>query len=191
MTTYLTDEERAQARPMGLSYARHENSQVSLHPDLTFHFNDDWVEGVTPAGQQIRMKLSELTRFDMDYIEREGDDKTHFYFYILVEGPQGRLVYSAREPEYVYNPIPGLTRKDIAELNLGALANLANLSVIRTVFGSVEPWKAFRQEGETGPPRSPEQRARDEQTGGVVGVLAFGFMCFGLWLLWKRWPRDY
>lgn len=175
---------------MGLSYATNDNSKVTIAPELVFHFNDDWVEGITPSGSPLRLKLSELTRFDMDYVTREGDDKTHFYFYILVEGPEGRLVYSTREPEYVYNPIPGLTRKDIAELNLGALAHLANLSIIRSVFGKVEPWQAFRKEGETGPPRTPEQQARDEQLGGAAFVVAAGLMVFGFWLLWKRWPRD-
>lgn len=193
MTEYLTGEEREQARPIGLSYATNDNSKVTLcyanTPELIFHFNDDWVEGVSPSGETVRLKLSELTRFDMDYVTREGDDKTHFYFYLLLESPAGRLVYYCREPEYVYNPIPGLTRKDIAELNLGALAHLANLDVIRSVFGRVEPWKAFRQEGETGPPRTPDQRARDEQTGAAAGLVAFGFMLFGLWFLWRRWPR--
>lgn len=168
---------------MHLASARNDNSMVKLGAELTFHFNDDWVEGLTPDGSPLRLKLSELTRFDMDFITREGDDKTHFFFFILVEGPQGRLIYKDREPEYVYNPIPGLTRKDIAELNLGALAHLANLTIIRTEFGKVEPWQAFRSEGETGPPKTPEQRSKDDT---LLGVVVLGVIAFGVWLLWRR-----
>lgn len=128
----ISETERREAREVYFTAARRKGDVVTVsayqsHEELVFHFGERWVEGTNIHGERVRIPLDQVRRFDLDFTTREGDDKTHFFFYLLLASDRDTLVYSERAIERDYSPIPEASPREKAELNLSALARLSRL----------------------------------------------------------------
>jgi hypothetical protein len=151
----ISETERREARDAFFTEAKRRGQVVTVSayqsPDeLVFHFGERWVEGTNIHGQRVRIPLDQVRRFDLDYTTREGDDKTHYFFYLLLASAQDTLVYSERAPERDYNPLPEASRREQAETNLGALAALSRIEG-RSTFNLADPENAFAWAPKPGP----------------------------------------
>ena len=174
--SWIDEAERAKAREVSMYSVKRDGARLlfpTTRPDeLMFDLGEDpWVEGTTPFGQRVRIPLAEVDRFDLEHSEREGDDKTHHYYWMLIAAGTRVLIYKERQPEYVYNPIPGLTRKEIVELNLGALVTLLDSRVasLRSEFGAGDPALGFVEEGSAYGSKSSAAPARPVSNAEMLG----------------------
>lgn len=179
--------ERREAREAFFTEARRRGQVVTVasspqSDELIFHFGERWVEGTSVEGQRVRIPLAEVRRFDLDYITRDGDDKTHYYYFLLIASAQDTLVYTERAPEPDYNPLLEPTRNEKASTNLGALAALSRVEG-RATFALADPDGAFRwypkTSGGGGAAESPEQAF-------WVNMLALAFVLIALYFALVR-----
>lgn len=145
--TLISESEQREAREACFSEARRRGEVVTVgsYPqadELTFHFGERWVEGVSVYGERVRIRLEEVRRFDLDYRTQEGDDKTHYFYYLLLASDKDTLVYTERAPEPAYNPLPEPSRNEKSRTNLGALAALSRIEG-RSTFELADPEGAF------------------------------------------------
>ncbi len=151
----MTSEERQLAREVYFCEASRKRNKVvvagyQVPEELVFDFDERWVEGTAAGGGRVRMALDRLTRFELDRVSREGDDKVHHYNYLLLSDGENRLVYVERAPEYDYDPSPDTPRYLRIEINLGALAFLTGVEApepfqiedVRQAFRWVPPPQA-------------------------------------------------
>lgn len=144
----MTSEERQLAREAYFCEASRKRNRVVVAAyqtpqELVFDFDERWVEGTAVGGGRVRMALDRLTRFELDRVSREGDDKVHHYNYLLLSDGENRMVYVERAPEYDYDPSPDTPRYHRIEINLGALAYLTGVEAPEP-FQVEEVRQAFR-----------------------------------------------
>lgn len=144
----ISDTERREGREAFFSEARRDADVVTVasyrNPEeLVFDFAQGWVEGTNLHGEQVRVPLSGITRFDMDYTTQEGDEKAAHYFYLLLQAGPDTLIYTQRALDEEDNPIPEPSPREKAQTNLGALARLSRIEG-RSTFPLSEPEQAFQ-----------------------------------------------
>ncbi len=182
----ISETERAEAREVYFTEAVRRGEVVTVpayqHPEeLVFDFAQRWVEGTNIHNQRVRIPLDQLKRFDLDYVTRPGDDKTHYYFYLLVASAEDTLVYSERAPEPDWNPLPEPTRRDRAQTNLGALAALSRLEG-RATFSLSNPEHAFKSESSAGRPAARESHPNDA----LITWITMFFLAVALYYVMTR-----
>lgn len=144
----ISETERREARETFFSEARRDGDQVTVaayrNPEeLVFDFAQGWVEGTNVHGEQVRLPLSGITRFDLDFTTQEGDEKAAHYFYLLLQAGPDTLVYMQRALDEEENPIPEPSPREKAQINLGALATLSRIEG-RSTFPLSPPEQAFQ-----------------------------------------------
>lgn len=144
----ISETERREGRDVFFTEAARQGDVVTVAAcespeELIFHFGERWVEGTSIHKERVRIPLDQVRRFDLDYVIREGDDKTHYFFYLLLASSQDTLVYSQRAIERAYDPLHEVSPRARAETNLGALASLSGLEG-RATFPLSSPDRAFQ-----------------------------------------------
>lgn len=181
----ISETERQEARDAYFTEAARQGEVVTVaayeHPEeLVFHFGERWVEGTNIHNQRVRIPLDQVRRFDLDYVTREGDDKTHYFFYLLLASEHEVLVYSQRAIERVYDPLHEVSPRARAETNLGALARLSSLEG-RATFPLSSPENAF-QWG----PRPAPRASTDGALQPLTTALCLFFLALALYYMLVR-----
>lgn len=129
-----TLEERESALPAFFSGMRRHGDVYIVeshgHSDLLFDFEAGYVLGVTPAGGQVRVALTDLLRCQVDHRTDCSDNWDHDSFFLVLESRKHKLVYC--EAYRLNSEFPSLedlpriqrTRENLAVLADGVTAKL-------------------------------------------------------------------
>ena len=88
---------------------------------LVFDLKAQVVRLSLPGQAAQEMPLGDISRFEVEIVSQEGDDKTHYHNYLLLGSPERTWVFYERGIERVWTPMPETSSREKISFNLSAI----------------------------------------------------------------------
>lgn len=97
---FLTAQEQEAALPIDFRTPKMRGSSIQFGEALTIDLERNLIRGLSPGKQRVELKVSQLTRLDIEERRVRGDTKVHHYYYLALSDGVQTMLFTQRFKHY-------------------------------------------------------------------------------------------
>ena len=163
----ISDDERREARSVMFSRAYLEANSI-----IVPNFGGEPLIFDLDRRRVGSLAFDDISRCEIDLILHEGDVKTHYLYYLLLEGQGQRLVWTERAKEYHNDMSDSDDDRGALTSRLSAIPALCGLTAISCLTPPADPQAILARKPQPDRQPQPTTAGTDPAIGGCAALLA-------------------